>query len=258
MTTVLYKREENIGLITLNRPERLNAINVELLRDFMARLNQARRDKGATVIILTGAGRAFCAGEDLKETAAGKSIETWGEETERLQEIQRLIMKLGKPLIAAVRGYAVGGGCEFAMSCDLRIASEDAKFGFPETGVGLTVTTAGTKLLTQLVGLGKAKELIFGGEFIEAREAARIGLANKVVPNDNLLDEALAMARKIGQRSPLALKLSRIAIDQGLDASFEQILEIEASHLLICVGAQNQAEFVERRLAEMKKKGRKK
>ncbi len=252
--TVLYRREGNVGIITLNRPERLNAINVELLRDFMARLDQARQDKEAAVIILTGAGRAFCAGEDLKETAAGKSIETWREETDRLQDIQRVIMKLGKPLIAAVRGYAVGGGCEFAMSCDIRIASEDAQFGFPETGVGLTVTTAGTKLLTQLVGLGKAKELIFAGEFIDAQEATRIGLVNRVVPNDNLLDEALAMAQKIGERSPLALKLSRIAIDQGLDASFEQILEIEAGHLLICVGAQNQAEFVEKKLAEMKRK----
>ncbi len=253
-SAVQYQREENVGIITFNRPHRLNAINVDLLREFMSQMEVAKQDKEVAVVVLTGAGRAFCAGEDLKETASGKSLELWLEETERLQEIQRVIMKLGKPLIAAVNGYALGGGCEFAMSCDIRIAAEDASFGFPETGIGLTVTTAGTKLLTQLVGLGKAKELIFTGEFIDAAEALRIGLANKVVPADDLLTEALRMAKQIGERSPLALKLSRTAIDQGLDASFDQILEIEANHLLICVGAQNQKEFVEKKLAQMQKK----
>ena len=252
-STVLYHRQRKTGIITLNRPERLNAINVELLTGFMAQLDFARQDKETVATILTGAGRSFCAGEDLKETSAGKSLETWIEEADRLQEIQRMIMRLGKPLIAAVRGYAVGGGCEFAMSCDIRIAAEDAQFGFPETGVGLTVTTAGTKLLTQLVGLGKAKEMILIGEFIDAREAARIGLVNHVVPADELLEKALTLARKIGERSPLAVRLSRIAIDQGLDASLEQTLEIEASHLLVCVSAQNQDEYVKKRLAEMGK-----
>lgn len=251
--TVLYSRDGNVGIITLNRPERLNAINGGLLRDFIEQLKTAREDKEVISVILTGAGRAFCAGEDLKESSAGKSFETWIEETDGLQEVQRMIMRLGKPLIAAVQGYALGGGCEFAMSCDIRIATEDAKFGFPETEVGLTVTTAGTKLLTQIVGLGKAKELVFTGEFVDAHEALRIGLANKVVPAERLIDEALGMANKIGEKSPLALKLSRIAIEQGLHSSFEQILEIEANHLLICISAQNQKEFVEKKLQKMKK-----
>ncbi|MFH1931959.1 MAG: enoyl-CoA hydratase/isomerase family protein [Pseudomonadota bacterium] len=251
--TVLYSRDGNVGIITLNRPERLNAINGGLLRDFIEQLKTAREDKEAISVILTGAGRAFCAGEDLKESSAGKSFETWIEETDGLQEVQRMIMRLGKPLIAAVQGYALGGGCEFAMSCDIRIATEDAKFGFPETEVGLTVTTAGTKLLTQIVGLGKAKELVFTGEFVDAHEALRIGLANKVVPAERLIDEALGMANKIGEKSPLALKLSRIAIEQGLHSSFEQILEIEANHLLICISAKNQKEFVEKKLQKMKK-----
>jgi enoyl-CoA hydratase len=251
--TVLYSRDGNVGIITLNRPERLNAINGGLLRDFIEQLETARKDKEAISVILTGAGRAFCAGEDLKESSAGKSFETWIEETDGLQEVQRMIMRLGKPLIAAVQGYALGGGCEFAMSCDIRIATEDAKFGFPETEVGLTVTTAGTKLLTQIVGLGKAKELVFTGEFVDAHEALRIGLANKVVPAERLIDEAFGMANKIGEKSPLALKLSRIAIEQGLHSSFEQILEIEANHLLICISAQNQKEFVQKKLQKMKK-----
>lgn len=248
----LYSREGRVGIITLNRPERLNAINKELLKDFIEQIETARKDNQVVTVVLRGAGRAFCAGEDLKETSEGKSLATWMEETEGLQDVQRAIMALGKPLIAAVQGYALGGGCEFALSCDLRIAAEDAKFGFPEVDVGLTVTTAGTKLLSQIVGLGKAKELVFTSEFVDAREALRIGLANKVTPAADLLDEAMAMARKIGEKSPLALKLSRTAIEQGLHSSFEQILEMEASHLLICVSARNQKEFVERKLAKMR------
>lgn len=208
-STVLYERKDHTALIIFNRPHRLNAINVAMLRSFMEKLETARLDRDVKVVVLTGEGRAFCAGEDLKETASGKSMETWMEETERLQEIQRVIMKLGKPLIAAVNGYALGGGCEFAMSCDIRIAAEDARFGFPETGVGLTVTTAGTKLLTQLVGLGKAKELIFTGEFIDAREALRIGLANRVVAPEDLLSASLKMAKQIGERSPVQIIKNR-------------------------------------------------
>ena len=189
-TTVLYRREGTVGIITLNRPERLNAITIDLLRDLAAQLGAARADEEARVIVLTGAGKAFCAGEDLKETARGKPAETWEEEARRFQEIQRTILKLGKPLIAAVHGHAVGGGSAFAMCCDIRIAAEDARFGFPETRVGLTVVMAGTKLLTQLVGLGKAKELILTGDIIDAGEAARIGLVNRIVPNETLMDEA--------------------------------------------------------------------
>lgn len=252
--TVLYEKNQNVAIITLNRPKRLNAITRDLIHGLVAQLNKARDDQDVHSVILAGAGRAFCAGEDLKETSAGKSFEDWMEETDGLQEVQRVVMDLGKPLIAAVRGYALGGGCEFAMSCDIRIAAEDAQFGFPETEVGLTITTAGTKLLAQIVGLGKAKELVFTGDFIGAQEALGIGLANRVVPAERLMDEALEMARKIGEKSPLSLKLSRIAIDQGLHASFEQTLELEASHLLTCVGAQNQKKFVEKKLEKMRAK----
>lgn len=251
--TVLYQRQGPVGIISFNRPERLNAINKQLLRDFMKRLDQAREDVEATVIILTGEGRAFCAGEDLKETDQGKDMATWMEETERLQDVERVILNLGKPLIAAVPGYALGGGCEFAMSCDIRIAAEDAVFGFPETSVGLTVTTAGTKLLTQLVGLGKAKELVFTGAHVDAKAAERIGLANRVVPRERLMEEAVAMAEEIGKRSPLALRLSRIALDQGMHSSFEQTLELEAGHLLVCVQAQDQRDYVRRKMEAMKK-----
>jgi enoyl-CoA hydratase len=251
---VLYSQSKNVAIITLNRPERLNAINNDLLKGLIEKLEMARQAKDIVAVILTGAGKAFCAGEDLKETSTGKKFEDWIEETEGLQNVQRVILALGKPMIAAVPGYALGGGCEFAMSCDIRIAAEEAKFGFPETDVGLTITTAGTKLLAQIVGLGKAKELVFTGDFIDAHEAMTIGLANKVVAAESLLDESMAMARRIGEKSPLSLKLSRIAIDQGLHSSFEQTLELEAGHLLTCAGAQNQQKFVERRLSKMKEK----
>ena len=250
--TVLYCRQNHVGIITLNRPHRLNAINLDLLRGFMAQLDRARQDTEARVIILTGEGKAFCAGEDLKETASGKTPDQWMDEAERLQEVQRMTMKLGKPIIAAIPGYALGGGCEFAMGCDIRIASEKAVLGFPETTVGMTVTNAGTKLLTHLVGLGKAKELVLTGDFIDAAEAEKIGLVNQVVDHENLMAAAMAVADKIAARSPLALSLSRTAIDQGMEASFDQIMELEKSHLLIC--AQSGTQFVEKRLKEMKDK----
>ena len=250
---VLYDRSENIGVITLNRSHRLNATNVDLLTGVLGYLDDARQDTEVACVIITGAGRAFCAGADLKETSAGMGFGDWQRKVDGLQEIQRSVMRLGKPLIAAVRGYALGGGCELAMSCDLRIAAQDARFGFPETGVGMTVTTAGTKLLSQLVGLGKAKELIFVGEFIDADEAARIGLVNRVVRGEDLMEEAMGVARKIAERSPLALRLSRSAIEQGLHSSFEQALEIEASHVLMCIGEGSYRQYVDKRVAEMKK-----
>ena len=252
-TAVLYHREVDVGIITLNRPKRLNAINSDLLSGLIQQLHRSGDDNDVSSVVLTGAGRAFCAGEDLKETSAGKSLAQWTREVEALQETQRIIMRLGKPLIAAINGYAVGGGLEFALSCDIRIAGEDAKFGFPETGVGLTVTNSGTKLIAQIVGLGKAKELILTGDIIDAEEAMRIGLVNKVVPAERLIKETMQVCQKINQRSPLALKLSRIAIDQGLHSSFEQILELEASHMLTCVQAEEQKQFVEKKLKAMKK-----
>ena len=250
---VLLDRRENIGIVTLNRPHRLNAINLDLLLRLIAQLDAARQDVNIACVIMTGAGKAFCAGEDLKETSAGKSFAVWEQEVDALQEVQRAVMRLGKPLIAAVRGYALGGGCEFAMSCDIRIASRDARFGFPETGVGMTVTTAGTKLLSQLVGLGKAKELVFTGEFIDADEAFRIGLVNRVISGEGLMEAAMELAQQIALRSPLALRLSRSAIEHGLHASFEQALDLEASQLLACVGDGRYLEYVNQRVREITK-----
>jgi enoyl-CoA hydratase len=249
---VLYEKKDHVGIITFNRPHRLNAINEDLLNGLIGHLKAAKNDSDVRSVILTGEGRAFCAGEDLKETSSGKSFSQWTLEVDALQDVQRVVLGLGKPLVAAVNGYAVGGGLEFALSCDIRIAAKEAQFGFPETSVGLTVTTAGTKLITQIVGLGKAKELILAGRFIDAAEALQIGLVNKVVENSDLIEQSMQMCRRINERSPLALKLSRIAIDQGMTASFEQILELEASHLLTCIGSNEQQAFVDSKLKNMK------
>lgn len=252
--SVLYQENGRVGVITLNRPTRLNAINPDLLDNLIQKLTMSGKNHDISSVVLTGAGRSFCAGEDLKETAEGKTFKQWVREVDGLQEVQRVILRLGKPLIAAIGGYAVGGGLEFALSCDIRIASEDAKFGFPETSVGLTVTTAGTKLISQIIGLGKAKEMIFTGDIIDAKEALQLGLINQIVPFESLRDAAMAMCAKINEKSALALRLSRIAIDQGLHSSFEQILEMEASHLLTCINSQQQADYVARKLDQMAKK----
>ncbi len=252
--SVLFHKQDQVGIITFNRPHRLNAINADLLHDFIHWLQAVRDDVQIKAAVLTGAGRAFCAGEDLKETAEGKTFDQWVHEIDGLQKIQKVILELGKPLIAAIPGHAVGGGLEFALSCDIRIAAPAAIFGFPETGVGLTVTTAGTKLISQIVGLGKAKELILTGEFIDADQALAIGLVNHVVPAERLMDAALEMCAKITRRSALALRLSRIAIDQGLHAGFEQTLEIEAAHMLACINSPDQQDRVKQKLTEMQTK----
>lgn len=247
---VLYERKGNVGFIIFNRPHRLNAINDDFLDAFIKQLIVAMKDQKAVTVVMTGNGRAFCAGEDLKEASAGKTFEKWLADADRLQDIQRLTLRLNKPLIGMCRGYAVGGGCEFALSCDFRVADETAQFGFPETGLGLTITQAGTKLLSAIVGLGKAKELAFTGEFIDAREALRIGMVNYVVPPEQLEARVMALCETIGRRSPVALRLTRSAIDQGLHCSFEQILEMETSHLIAVGGSGNEKMFIQRRMQE--------
>ena len=250
--SVLYHQQKNVGIITLNRPHRLNAINLDLLKGFMEQLDRARTDTNARVVILTGEGKAFCAGEDLKDTASGKSLEQWMDEAERLQQVQRMTMKIGKPIIAAIPGYALGGGCEFAMGCDIRIASETAVFGFPETTVGMTVTNAGTKLLPPSCGVGKGQGARTDRAIsLMPMKPKKSALSTRWLHLKISWPNQWAMAEKIASRSPLATSLSRTAIDQGMESSFDQVMELEKSHLLIC--AQSGTEFVEKRLKEMNK-----
>ena len=224
---VLYEVDGDVAIIKFNRPHVLNAVNEGLARDLVAALDAARDDASVRVVVLKGEGRAFCAGADLKEGAKERPPEQYREHVARLQRVAHLVVGLGKPIIAAVQGYALGAGCEFAMVCDIRIAADDARFGFPETSVGATVTTGGTKILPQLIGAGKAKELLFTGDMIEAREAERIGLVNVVVPLKDLNQAAMEMARKIASKFPLSIKLTRACVDSAFESSLSAVLEAE-------------------------------
>ncbi|MBP1708856.1 MAG: paaF 1, partial [Deltaproteobacteria bacterium] len=176
MAFVIYRKAESIAVITFNRPEVLNAANNQMTREFLHALREAEADSDVRVVVLRGEGRAFCAGHDLKEDTTGETLEQSVALIEELQETTRVMLRMGKPVIAAVQGYALGAGCEWTMNCDIRIAAEGAKFGFPEASIGTTVTNAGTKLLTLLVGFGRAKELVLTSRMIEAKEAKEWGL----------------------------------------------------------------------------------
>ncbi|KAA9154173.1 enoyl-CoA hydratase/isomerase family protein [Amycolatopsis acidicola] len=222
MASVEVSRAGGVARIWLNRPERLNAVAPVLVDDLLAALDEvARADVRA--VVLAGRGRAFCAGHDLKEpTPEGDSR----ARLERLQDVTRRLRAL-PPVVAAVHGYAIGAGAEFALGCDLILAAEDAVFSFPETGLGLSVTGAASRLLPQLVGPLKAKELVLLGERIDAREAARLGLVNAVVPDVHAA--AADWASRIAQRP--SAKLAKRALDAGTD--LEAALELEVSHALI-------------------------
>lgn len=224
--TVIYEKKDKVGIIKLNRPEVLNAINDPLIEDLLSALRVAREDE-TRVIILKGEGRAFSAGADVKEGAQPRSIEDYFNHAEHMQEASRLIVNLGKPVIAAVQGYALGGGCELALGCDIRIAAEEAKFGFPETTVGATITNLGTQNLPRLIGMGRAKELAYTGRRLDAKEAEAWGLVNRVVPASELDKVTMEMAEEIASRDPLGIKLTRLSLDTGAEVGFETVLRLE-------------------------------
>jgi 2-(1,2-epoxy-1,2-dihydrophenyl)acetyl-CoA isomerase len=230
---VLSRKIGNIAVISFNRPEVLNAATSQLTREFLLALKGTQVDPEVKVVILKGEGRAFCSGHDLKEDTAGETLEESLALIEELQETTRVILGMGKPVIAAVQGYALGAGCEWAMNCDLRIAADGAIFGFPETGIGTGVTNAGTKLLTLLVGLGRAKELVFTNRMLEAKEAKEWGLVNEVVPLQALEDAAMDMARKIAKNPAVSTRLAKAALNLAVNESFEQTLEREAKDAML-------------------------
>ncbi|MER7865367.1 MULTISPECIES: enoyl-CoA hydratase/isomerase family protein [Amycolatopsis] len=229
MSTVDYALDDGIAVIWLNRPERLNAVVAELVDDLLEALDAAAKSD-ARAVVLAGRGRAFCAGHDLKEpTPEGDSR----PRLDRLQDVTRRLRGLRQPVIAAVHGYAIGAGAEFAMGCDLILAAEDAAFAFPEVSLGLSVTGAASRLLPLLVGPLKAKELLLLGERVSGTEAYELGLVNAAVPADDLMDTALAWAAKIASHPAAAATMAKRALDSGIDSSLEAALELEVSHALI-------------------------
>lgn len=225
MSSVEVTFDDGIARIWLNRPERLNAVAPTLVDDLLAALDRVA-GSGAGAVVLAGRGRAFCAGHDLKEpTPEGDSR----ARLERLQDVTRRLRALPQPVIAAVHGYAIGAGAEFALGCDLILAAEDAVFAFPEAGLGLSVTGAASRLLPLLVGPLKAKELVLLGERVDAAAALRLGLVNAVVPDVH--EAATAWARRISGHPASAVALAKRALDAGIDLA--SALELEVSHALI-------------------------
>jgi len=228
--TLLFEIKDGVALITINRPDKLNALNDQVmaeLADVAERLATGDDIRGA---ILTGAGpKAFVAGADIGDLAQQGPFDGKARAL-RGQAVLRRLETCGKPVIAAVNGFALGGGCELAMACHLRIASEHAKFGQPEVKLGIAPGYGGTQRLPRLVGKGVALQLILTGETIDAREAHRIGLVNKVVPAAELLPEAEKLLRGILAMGPLAVRLALEAVDQGLEMSLDEGLLLEANH----------------------------
>jgi len=230
---IVTEKKERIGIVKINRPEVYNAVNIEAIAELEQAMKVFNDDEDVLVVIVTGEGKAFVSGSDISRLVQMDSIKA-REYSQIGQRVFSFIDNMEKPVIAAINGYALGSGCELAMACDLRIASEKAKFGQPEVKLGLIPGHAGTQRLARLVGIAKAKELIFTGEMIDAQEALQIGLVSKVVAPDGLLDEAESLAKKIMEVGPMAVRLAKTVINRGVDANLTTAnsYETEAFSLL--------------------------
>jgi enoyl-CoA hydratase len=239
LENVLYEAKDGIAYVTLNRPKVLNALNKATWQDLQTAFKEAHDDETVRGIILTGAGdKAFIAGADISELATVSAVQA--EESSSFgQEILNFIENLGKPVIAAINGFALGGGCETAMACTIRLASEHAKFGQPEVKLGLLPGGGGTQRLPRLVGKGRAMQLILSGGIISASEAYRIGLVNEVVPAADLIPRAEALLREIFANAPLAIKYSIEAVNKGMETSQAEGLALEASFFGLCAGTED-------------------
>jgi enoyl-CoA hydratase len=251
LANVQYEKKGSIAYVTVNRPKVLNALNTPTWTDLKTAFEDAKADASVLGVILTGAGdKAFIAGADISELA---HVDAYGaEKSSRFgQGVLDLIETLGKPVIAAINGFALGGGCETAMACTIRIAAEHAKFGQPEVKLGLLPGGGGTQRLPRLVGKGRALQLILTGETMSAQEAHRIGLVNEIVPTANLIARAEAILKQISANAPIAVKFSLEAANKGMDTSQAEGFALEASYFGICAATEDKKEgttaFLEKR-----------
>jgi enoyl-CoA hydratase len=256
--TLLYEKKDGIGTVTLNRPDKRNALNSTVYRELYDVFEAIEEDAEVRVVILTGAGdRAFCAGSDVAEMQNMGPLESQ-KFMATIRKTSDFIYALTKPTIAAVNGYALGGGCELSMCCDIRIASEKARFGQPEITLGLIPGASGTQRLPRLIGAAKAKEMIFTGDLIDAATALNLGLVNKVVPAEKLMEEALALATKLAGMSGPVLAMAKMAINTGLDTDMASGLNMEAKCNALCFATYDRKEgmdaFIEKRKAVFKNK----
>ena len=242
LENLLYEKKGAIAYVTLNRPRVLNALNRQTWKELRTVFEDALDDPEIRGVILTGAGdKAFIAGADIGELAHVTAVEA-EQSSSYGQAVLDLIENLGKPVIAAVNGYALGGGCETAMACTIRVAAEHAKFGQPEVTLGLIPGGGGTQRLPRLVGKGRALQLILSGGRIDALEAHRIGLVNEVVPAGDLLTRAEAILKQIFANAPIAVKFSLEAVNRGLETNLGEGLSLEASLFGLCAGTGDKAE----------------
>ena len=248
--TILYEKKDMVAIITLNRPDKLNAINLQMNRDLVDVLETAKEDDGVRSIVITGAGRAFCAGADVGEFANGDFQRGNKKGKSRLIHPYNLF-RLNKPIIAAVNGVAVGFGMNLTISCDIVFASETASFGEFFIRMGIIPDMNGSLLLPMLVGVHKAEELIFSGKRIYAEEALRIGLVNQVFPQEELIPKTMEFAQNLAEQAPLALALSKQAIHKGYEKIFDEMLAIEEEYNAKCYASEDHREaaraFVEKR-----------
>lgn len=247
---VILEKEGKIAVITINKPKALNALNSETLKELDAVIEVVSEDQEILAVVLTGAGKAFVAGADITEMKNLNAIE--GRKFAILgNKVLSKLENMEKPVIAAVNGFALGGGCELSMACDIRIASSKAKFGQPEVGLGVTTGFGGTQRLSRIVGTGMAKELIFSGKIIDAEEALRIGLINRVFEPEKLMEEAKNLANVIASQAPVAVKLCKAAINKGMQCDLDTAIAYETEVFAQCFSTEDQKEgmnaFLEKR-----------
>lgn len=258
MNTIKYEITENkVAVVTVSRPEALNALNTQVIAELEQTVDMIEKNSDLSAMILTGEGRSFVAGADIGEQYPLDLSEgrKWGQ---RGSAVMRRIEKLAIPTIAAVNGFALGGGCEIAMACDIILASEKAKFGQPEVGLGITPGFSGTQRLPRRVGAAMAKELIFSGKMISAVEAGRIGLANHVYPADELMDKAMEMAEAFAKNAQIAVRYSKACIDRGMETGIDEGIAMENELFAMCFATGDQKEgmkaFLEKRPASFENK----
>jgi len=256
--TLIFEKKENIGLLTINRPQKLNAISNELTSELKKFLDEMENDEGLRVLVITGAGdKAFVAGADINELV-DRDARIGRRVSQERQEIFSRIENLHVPVIAAVNGYALGGGLELALACSIRICSEKAQFGAPEVKLGIIPGDGGTQRLPRLIGLGRAMEMILTGDFIDAQEAYRIGLVNKVFPHQKLMEKAMELAQKIASRPPLAVRYAKEAVNRSQEGDSASGYALESYlHALSCTTEDKKegvAAFLEKRKGKFKGK----
>ncbi|RMD93266.1 MAG: enoyl-CoA hydratase [Calditrichaeota bacterium] len=255
---ILFEVKNKIAYLTINRPQVLNALNWKTMQELRTAFEQVKEDDQAGGIILTGAGeKSFVAGADIKELATKDPVGA-KEFSLASQEILHSIEHFPKPVIAAINGYCLGGGCELAMACHMRIASENAKLGQPEVNLGIIPGNGGTQRLPRLVGKGRALELILTGKMIDAQEAYRIGLVNRVVPQDQLIATAEQILQEIFSKGPVAIKLALEAVTHGLEMPLEEGIQLESNLFGLCFSTEDMKEgtqaFIEKRKPQFKGK----